>query len=252
MSTTLIILAHPERKSFNGAWAEKTDRYSQEQGHKVIWSDLCSMEFDPVESAKQYSQPHEKFDPLKAQEDAASSDMLPDDVAKEIEKILDADRLIFHFPIWWFNPPAILKGWCDRVLAHGAMHNVDKRFDNGICKGKKVLMCATTGAQETEASYNGKEGDATMLLWPLAYTLRYLGMSVLEPKIINGIHGYFKGDAEMQLEDRLEKVLLDHTETISNFDNLPEILFNSDSDFDDQGRLKSDAPSYTHFIRHKP
>ncbi len=254
MAVTLIVLAHPERKSFNGAWADATERASVALGHEVIWSDLCSMRFDPVEARQHFSgdEPNTVFDPLKAQERAVAAGTLPDDVATEIAKIQRADRIICHFPIWWFGAPAVLKGWMDRVLAHGALHSVDQRFDRGMCRGKKVLFCVTLGATEAEASFNGKEGDIQMLLWPLAYTMRYLGMTVLEPNPVFSVHGYFEGEEEIALRARLAEVLEAQSHIIANFDTLPEMRFNADTDFDETGRLKPDAPSYTPFIRHKP
>lgn len=252
MPTTLIILAHPEQRSFNGAWAQESAKQSEALGHQVLWSDLYAMGFNPSESAAHYSNENGVFDPLKAQENASAAHQLPRDVQIEIDKIKQADHLIFHFPIWWFSPPAILKGWCDRALTHGSLHTVDQRFDSGLCKGKKALFCVTTGAPASESAYNGKEGNIEMLLWPLAYTLRYLGMTILRPKVIASVHGYFKDDAEIDLKNRLKGELSGHAKTITNFDNLPEIQFNADSEFDDNGQLKPEAKSHSHFIRHTP
>ena len=83
----------------------------------------------------------------------------------------------------------ILKGWFDRVLAHGLEHDTDRRFDRGRYRGRKALFCVTTGSKATESAYNGREGDVQMLLWPTAMTLRYLGFTVLVPEIIHGVHG---------------------------------------------------------------
>lgn len=253
MTVTLIILAHPERRSFNGAWAEASDHASQALGHEVIWSDLCAMEFDPVERAAHYALEDQAapFDVLKAQEAAATQNTLPNDVADEIEKVRRADRLIFHFPLWWFAPPAILKGWCERVLAHGALHSVDRRFDQGLCRGKRALFCVTTGSSAAESAHNGKEGDVRLLLWPLAYTLRYLGMTVLDPKIVHGVHGYQRGADALALQDRLAEVINTQAELISTFDERPAIAFNADDEFDEDGRLRSDANSHSPFIRHE-
>ncbi len=253
MAATLIVLAHPERKSFNGAWADATAKASIAAGHEIIWSDLYGMRFDPAESRDQYPgfAADRPFDPLKAQEEAAAADALPADVAVEIDKIRRADRIVFHFPLWWFGVPAILKGWFDRVLAHGELHTVDQRFDGGLCRGKKVLFCVTLGATEAEAGFNGKEGDIALLLWPHAYTMHYLGMTVLEPVLANSVHGYFEGTEEVELETRLSSLLEQQTEVIGEFDSRPQIKFNADSDFDEQGRLKPEAPSYSAMIRHQ-
>jgi NAD(P)H dehydrogenase (quinone) len=250
MPTTLIVLAHPDRRSFNGAWADASAKAAAEMGDQVLWSDLYGLGFHPAEAAARFDDWGDgPFDPLKAQEQAADAGALPRDVAEEVAKIRAADRIIFHFPMWWFAPPAILKGWFDRALVHGALHRVDARFDAGLCRGKSALFCVTTGAKASEAAYNGKEGDARLLLWPAAYTLRYLGFTVLEPLFAHGVHGYFKDAAKGALETRLAYVLAGQRALLSAWQERPEMPFNADTDFDAEGRLRPDRPSHTPFIR---
>ncbi|WP_322894407.1 MULTISPECIES: NAD(P)H-dependent oxidoreductase [unclassified Yoonia] len=252
MPTTLIVLAHPEPQSFNAQWARASAAASTALGHEVIWSDLYAMGFDPAERAAHYDPSADlPFDPLKAQAQAAATG-LPADIAAEVDKLRRADRIIFHFPLWWFSPPAMLKGWCDRALPHGALHTTAERFDTGMLAGKKALLCVTTGSSAAESAHNGKEGDVGLLLWPLAYTLRYVGLSVLQPICVHGVHGYHRGDGAVALGDRLQTALAGQADLIAGFDTLPEIAFNADSDFDARGRLFADKPSHTPFIRHKP
>jgi NAD(P)H dehydrogenase (quinone) len=252
LTTTLIVLAHPEQRSFNGAWAKATENAARNRGDTVLYSDLCAMGFDAVESQKHYPEWDEKrpFDPLKAQEEMGLLNSYPNDVQGEITKLKQADRVIFHFPIWWFAPPAILKGWFDRVLAHGELHKVDQRFDNGQFRTKKALFCVTTGSNQEESAFNGKEGDVEMLLWPSAYTLRYLGFTILKPEIVHGVHGYHKGSRESALEARLQTVLDAQGNLLESFDGRPEIPFNKDTDFDEHGQLRQDRQSHSLFIRH--
>jgi NAD(P)H dehydrogenase (quinone) len=254
MTTTLIVLAHPDNRSFNGVWADATEAAARALGDTVLRSDLCAMGFDAVERATHYPDLHDtaRFDPLKTQEAAAQGDALPEDVRGEIEKLRAADRVVFHFPIWWFAPPAVLKGWFDRVLAHGALHDVARRFDTGLFRGRQALFCVTTGSRAAESAYNGKEGDVQMLLWPPAYTLRYLGFDVLVPEVVHSVHGYHDGAARAALEQRLGDVLAAQPALIQSFDRRPRLHFNADSDFDRTGRLRPDRPSHTPFIRHTP
>jgi NAD(P)H dehydrogenase (quinone) len=254
MPTTLIVLAHPDARAFNAAWARASAQASADQGHDVIWSDLYALGFDPAEAVQHYpAYPADlPFDPLKAQEHAAASADLPAQVAAEIAKLQQADRIILHFPLWWFAPPAMLKGWCDRALAHGALHSTDHRFDTGRLRGKKALICVTTGSSADESAHNGKEGDIAMLLWPLAYTLRYLGLDVIVPRHVHGVHGYHHGARADDLTRRLGAVLAGHAKLIAGFDDLPLLAFNADDDFDAQGRLRADRPSHSSFIRHHP
>lgn len=224
MTCTLIILAHPDPKSFNHAWAKATADAEKSLGHQVITSDLYAMGFDPL-----------------LQDTATPKD---DIIKEEVDKIHRADRIIFHFPIWWFAPPAILKGWFDRALVHPDLHTIERRFDTGICKTKKALFCATTGAPQSECGPDGKEGDLSMHLWPAAYALRYCGFTVLEPVTV---HDVVPRDDTPQ---RLAKVLADQQNLSQQFDDLAEITFNPDTDFDDAGHLKPEAPSHSAFIRH--
>ncbi|MDJ1016388.1 MAG: NAD(P)H-dependent oxidoreductase [Paracoccaceae bacterium] len=254
MTTTLIVVAHPEIRSFNHAWARASADASLGLGHDVLWSDLNSMCFDPVERAAHYppAPGTGRFDPLKAQEAASESGRLPEDVLAEVEKLKKADRVIFHFPLWWFAPPGILKGWFDRVLVHGLLHDIDNRFDRGRFRGRKALFCVTTGASAEESAHDGREGNARMLLWPTAMTLRYMGYTVLAPEFAHGVHGYHPEAEVAEFEDRLRATLARQNSLIAEFDKRSEIQFNEDTDFGPDGRLLPDRPSYSKFIRHQP
>ena len=204
------------------------------------------MGFDPVEHPRHYADPPGPFDPLKAQE----GQPMPDDTAGEAEKLLAADTVILHFPIWWFGPPAILKGWLDRVLAHGHLHDVDMRFDRGRLAGKRLLICATTGASADEVSHAGREGDLDLLLWPVAQTFRYLGFTILRPLACHDVHGYHEGPDLDALDARLGERLARQADVIAGLDAHPVWPFNRDDDFDGTGRLKPGAPSHSPMIRH--
>ncbi len=181
MTQTLIITAHPFGDSFTMAWAKMTERASLTAGGRVMRSDLVQNGFDPVERFEHYEDSSDT-DILKCQERASKSGKIPTDVAVEMDKFKSADRIIFHFPIWWFGPPAIVKGRCDRVLANDAMHTTQERFDTGRHRTKTVLFCVSTGSKQSESAHDGKEGNIGMLLWPLAYTFRYLGCNVAVPQ----------------------------------------------------------------------
>ena len=249
MTTTLIVLAHPEPRSFNAQWAEASAAAVRAEGGEVLVSDLCAMGFDPVERAAHYADPVDPFDPLKAQAAASEAGVLPADVAGEVAKLRAADRVIFHFPMWWFAPPAILKGWCERVLAHRGLHDTSNRFDTGRFAHVSALMCVTTGSNAAESGPDGREGNARMHLWPLAYTLRYLGMEVLEPVFVHGVHGYFRGDRKVALETRLQSTLASQGALIAGWDDRARWPFHADADFDGDGRLRAGVPSLDPFIR---
>ena len=75
MATTLIVLAHPHRRSFAGDWADATARASAAAGHDVLWSDLSDGQFDPQEGAQHFDPDLSAggFDPLKVHEAAVAA-----------------------------------------------------------------------------------------------------------------------------------------------------------------------------------
>lgn len=253
MTTTLIVPVHPAPASFTAAWARASADAARRLGHRVLLSDLYAQGFDPAEAPGHYpAEPDATFDVLKAQEAAAANGTLPPEIGAEIGKLTAADNVIFHFPLWWFGPPAMLKGWFDRVLVHGGLHDVDRRFDAGLCRGKRAVFCVSTGSRASESGADGKEGNLRLLLWPAAYTLHYLGFTVLKPVAVHGVHGYHQGTDKRALNDRLSAALEAQPGLVAGLDRREEIAFNADSDFDAEGRLRPDRPSVTPFIRHPP
>lgn len=229
MATTLIVLAHPGQASFNAAWARASRAGAEAAGDDVLMSDLYADGFDPVER---------HADPLKGHQADWQQGALPKAVAAEVDKVLAADRIVFHFPLWWFGPPAMLKGWCERVLVHGGLHDVDRRFDRGVLAGKRALMCVSTGASAPEVGPGGKEGHLPLLLWPLAYTLRYCGMDVTEPVTAHDVHGYWQGADRQRLEQELGSVLAGQGAVMAGLADRPLWRFHADGDFDDRNVLR--------------
>lgn len=245
---TLVVLAHPEPRSFTGAWAGETARACRALGQGVAVSDLYAAGFDPAERDAHYPGRSGVFDVMAEQDRAAAEGRLPAEVETELARIEAADRVIFHFPLWWFAPPAMLKGWTERVLVHGRAHTSRRRFDSGPYRDKTALFCVTTGASAAESGPDGREGDTRLLLWPLAQTLRYCGFRVKRPVLVHGVHGFHKGGARKALEARLTQVLEGQKALIEGFDALPEMRFNADADFDAEGRLRPGAESVSPFI----
>ena len=95
-----VILAHPDPGSFNHAIANTAAETLRRNGHEVILHDLCLEQFPPLLSAAEL-QKAAKLDPV---------------VARQCKEIANAAGIIIVHPNWWGMPPAILKGWIDRVL----------------------------------------------------------------------------------------------------------------------------------------
>ena len=85
--------------------------------------------------------------------------------------------VIFHFPVWWFSMPAILKGWFDRVFSPGFAYSKGRKYGTGYFQGKRAMLCLTTGTASTLYEPNGIDGDIVHVLWPIHNgTLAYTGL----------------------------------------------------------------------------
>jgi NAD(P)H dehydrogenase (quinone) len=100
MAQISVILAHPRHGSFNHAIAAVAVQTLETQGHDVWFHDLYQENFDPV-----------LLTPELEREAA-----LPPDLEQHCQEITQAKGIVIVHPNWWGQPPAILKGWVDRVL----------------------------------------------------------------------------------------------------------------------------------------
>jgi len=249
-----IVLAHPEAKSFNGLLSEQSQQVLAAAGCEVTLSDLYAMDFDPREGPQHYSSRKDEhvFHAQTEQRFNADNDSIPEDVAAEAQRILDCDLLVVHFPLWWFGMPAILKGWMDRVFVYGRMYRSVMRYDAGICAGKKMIACVTTGASEDSCSYRGREGDTHLHLWPILFPFRYLGFDVLQPEVMHGVGGVAFIEGQGDAISTLDTYTARWKSTLESISTRPGIPYNRDTDFDETKRLVPGAPVYSPFVRQDP
>ena len=127
----LIIYCHPNPKSFNHAILEKHQEKLRKQNNEVIVRDLYALNFEPILGSEDFS----KF----------LSGEIPEDIKEEQKYIAWAEVITFIYPIWWFQMPAVLKGYIDRVFSKGFAYNLTKEGPVGLLSGKKVIIFNTTG-----------------------------------------------------------------------------------------------------------
>ena len=249
-----IVIAHPEPKSFNGQLSGISQQVFDDAGWQTTLSDLYTMEFDPSEGSHHYNFRKDPavFHTQTEQRHNADNGTLPPEVALEIQHLLGCNLLVVHFPLWWFGMPAILKGWMDRVFVYGRMYRSGMRYDRGICSGKKVIVCVTTGADRESCAYNGREGDTLLHLWPVLFPFRYLGFDVYQPEIFHGVGGAAFIEGREGGLSTLETYSERWKETLETLSSRPLIRYNRDEDFDETKKLVSDAPVYSPFVRHRP
>lgn len=122
---SLIIYAHPDKKSFNASIL-KTVQENLSHQHDVKTLDLYEEEFDPVL----------RFDAIHRRRDLAN-----DLAMKHYRDLLVwADQLIFIFPTWWSGMPAILKGFIERVFVAGFAYDNTPRGLKGRLAGQAWII----------------------------------------------------------------------------------------------------------------
>ena len=185
----LIVLAHPEPRSFNGAMADAAVQALRAAGHTVATSDLYPMGFDPVSSRRNFTGVKDP-DYLKLQIEELHANEIggfASDIETEITKLEAADLMTWQFPLWWFGLPAILKGWVDRVFAMGRTYGNGHIYETGRFRGKRAVLSVTNGGPEPAYLPGGFNGDLNVILKPIQRgMLNFTGFSVLAPQVNYG------------------------------------------------------------------
>jgi NAD(P)H dehydrogenase (quinone) len=147
-----VILAHPYERSFNHAIAQTAVDQLERNGHKVFFHDLHK----------------ENFDPLLAYDEIPNGASLPAVIKAHCEEIAKAEGIIIVHPNWWGQPPAILKGWVDRVIRPGVAYEfLEVDSGEGVPNGlltAKVAIVFNTSNTESEREKNAF-GDPLETIW---------------------------------------------------------------------------------------
>ncbi|MEP2829979.1 NAD(P)H-dependent oxidoreductase [Parvibaculum sp.] len=102
----LVVYCHPKPDSYVAAMCDAVLEGLDQAGHETELVDLYADDFDPRFSAEE----HETY------EDPTSNGK---GLEHYKEKLRSADGIVFVFPTWWYDMPAMLKGWLDRVWVPG-------------------------------------------------------------------------------------------------------------------------------------
>lgn len=185
----LIVYAHPEPKSFNGAMLHAAVEQLTNNGHQLQVTDLYAMLFSPVSDRSNFKSVlnGDYFKQQLEEGHATQVNGFSGLINAEQEKVEWCDLMIWQFPLWWFSVPGILKGWVDRVFAMDRFYGHGKMYETGVMTGKKALLSLTTGGPEAAYLKGGLQGDLNGILRPLQRgILEFVGFSVLEPQVVYG------------------------------------------------------------------
>lgn len=147
-----VILAHPVAGSFNHAIASRAVKVLKRSGHDVVFHDLYQENFDPVLTGAEV--------PREA--------ALPPAIERHCREIAEADGIVVIHPNWWGQPPAILKGWVDRVIRPGVAYeflegDTGEGIPKGLLRARAAVVFNTSNTPaERESSVFG---DPLETLW---------------------------------------------------------------------------------------
>lgn len=127
-----LIVAHPKARSFTQAMAKACAEALEGLGHEVAVRDLYRLGFDPCLAAEELPSP-EGFAPRE-------------DVVAERALLADVQAFAFFYPVWFNAPPAILKGYVDRVFGMGFGYGVQGGASAPLLAGKSLISFSSSGA----------------------------------------------------------------------------------------------------------
>ena len=140
----LLIYAHPVETSFNAAVHDCAVRSLTAAGHEVDDCDLYAEGFDPVLSRRERLDYHdERVNRTHA--------------AGYIERLTRAQGLMFVYPTWSMSPPAILKGFLDRVMVPGVAFDLtdDGKLTPRLTNIGRIGAAVTYGQKRLAAEWFG-------------------------------------------------------------------------------------------------
>ncbi|MGU3390791.1 NAD(P)H-dependent oxidoreductase [Sphingomonas sp. M1A8_2b] len=162
-----VILCHPDPHSFNHALADAYCEAVRGAGQEVVVRDLYALGFDPV---------------LKAEErPTLAAPVRSPDVAAELDMLAGSDVFVLIYPIWFGSPPAMMKGYIERVLGTGVRPDaVQKRQRTELLGGKRLLSFTTSAASDVWLNEQGQEQGLRSVLD--TYLVHAFGMHAQDHK----------------------------------------------------------------------
>lgn len=127
----------------------------------------------------------EGFDPILPAAEIPRGAVLPPDVQRHCDQLAGADGLVIVHPNWWGQPPAVLKGWVDRVIRPGVAYEFlegdgGEGVPVGLLKVRAAVVFNTSNTPE--AREQEVFGDPLERLWKDCI-LRFSGIPRIERRM---------------------------------------------------------------------
>lgn len=136
-----IVFAHEGDHSFNHEILARVRKACEASNIQYVVRDLYEMHFQPVFTA---------LDMKRIEHRNPSSD-----IEEEQSLITESDVLIMMYPVWWWSPPAILKGYLDRVFTDGFAFRYEEDGPVGLLQNKRAFVFTTTRESAKEMQEKG-------------------------------------------------------------------------------------------------
>ena len=195
MSTVMLLLCHPNPKSYNHAVAAEVRSRLEEQSHSVLVHDLYAEGFDPVlrhdELRRRFS-----FDEL---------------VQRHYRDLESSDGLVVVHPEWWSQPPAMLKGWIDRVLRPGIGYEFEgeefmPKSKVPLLTDKRAVVLATTDSERPVIADGASSSEDPLLSHLWRETFRFCGIQDFHFRMLYDIRNLAPSDRREWIESSADYV----------------------------------------------
>jgi NAD(P)H dehydrogenase (quinone) len=186
-----VIFSHPSADSFTAAVAGAYAQAAEELGHAVVRRDLYRMGFDPRLTTEEL--PCENFIPAP-------------EIQAERALLKDVDVFALIYPLWLNAPPAMMKGYLERVFGFGFAYGGGGNSANPLLSGRKMIAFSSSGAPLQWVKDTGALGAIHTLFD--AYFAQVCGLTALD-------HVHFGGIVPGATQDFVEARLADVAKTVN-------------------------------------
>lgn len=144
----LVVHCHPVPESFGAAVHDRTVSALRAAGHTVDVIDLYAENFSPCLTAEEWRNERVGYDARPY-------------LADHAERLLAADWLVLTYPTWFGGPPAMLKGWFDRIFMEGVAYVLPEganRIKPRLRSIKRIVIVTTHGGSRLVNLVQGEPG----------------------------------------------------------------------------------------------
>jgi NAD(P)H dehydrogenase (quinone) len=185
------LYAHPCPESFHGSILRRGIAAARSAGHKVDLCDLNADGFDPILRAEERRRYH---DPIRNRQG----------LEPWIERLQRAEWIVCQFPVWCFGPPAILKGFLDRLFLPGVAFDLSdpRNVTSKFTDWQRITGIASYGQGRLQAFWMGDP--------PRKLVTRYLGWHAGRGARVDHLAIYQMNTADTDRRGRFVQRVEDH------------------------------------------